>query len=184
MKKISEKILYQGKWLSVHQLNYENKHGENIAWETVRRQKSRSGVVIVARMKPSDRFIIIKQFRPAVGGYILGFPAGLAQGDPAHALVELKEETGYFGNIISFSPPLKTGTSIIDDNGQIVLIEVDESDPRNLNPQQALEPGEDIEVCCIHRRDMKDFLLNQHNAGVSITSSLWYLFVVSELLQI
>ncbi len=176
MKKISEKTLFEGQWLSLKESIYENKDGLRHAWESVVRTKSTVGVIVVARLIPSQRFILIKQFRPAIPGYVLGFPAGLTDGNPEHALVELKEETGYVGIIKEVSPVLKTGSSIINDSGRIVCIEVNELDPRNQNPQQELEPTEDIEVYLVKKEEAKRFLLKQHSAGVQVSSNLWYLF--------
>jgi ADP-ribose pyrophosphatase len=183
MKKISEKPLFEGHWLSIHEMVYETKSGGLISWETVRRQKSKAGVVVIAKLIPSQKIIFIKQFRPAIDGYILGFPAGLADGDPQHALVELKEETGYTGKVVYASPILKTGSSIIDDNGRMVYVEVDEKDPANANPRQALEPGEDIEVVLVKKEEVKDFLLEQNKQGIYVASNLWYLFILSELIS-
>ncbi len=181
MKKISEKILFDGQWISLHEMVYQNKEGDSIRWEAVRRKKSKVGVVIVAKLIPSQRFVMIKQFRPAVGGYILGFPAGLADGNPDHALVELKEETGFVGRIKSISPVLKVGSSLIDDCGQIIYVEVDEHAPQNQNPKQKLEAAEDIEVCLVKKEDAQEFLLKQQAKGMHISSNLWYLFGLSEM---
>src|SRR5476651_2451755 len=147
MKKIDEKTVYDGQWLSVREAVYQNKDGKDVHWECVHRKRSTVGVVIVARLMPSRRFILIKQHRPAIDGYIIALPAGLGFNDPNHALVELKEETGYTGKIVDVSPVLKTGASLINDNARIVYIEVDEKLPANLDPQQKLEDAEDIEVC-------------------------------------
>ena len=182
MKKLSEKVLFQGKWLSLVELIYRTKDGKSIAWETVRRKTSPFGVVVIAKLVPSNRFILIKQFRPAVGGYVLGFVAGLADGNPQQALAELKEETGYVGKIVAVSPTLKTGSSIIDDSGMIIHVEVNEKDHRNKNPRQDLEPGEDIEVCLVKRKDIEKFLMKEHKTGTHISANLWYLFVTSEMI--
>ncbi len=91
---------------------YQNKEGKELSWECVHRKRSTVGVVIVARLMPSKRFILIKQYRPAIDGYIIAFPAGLGFNDPNHALVELKEETGYTGKIVDVSPVLKTGARL------------------------------------------------------------------------
>ena len=149
MKKIDEKILYEGQWLSVSKTIYQTKEGKELSWECVHRKRSTVGVVIVARLMPSGRFILIKQYRPAIDGYIIAFPAGLGFNDPNHALVELKEETGYTGEIKDVSPMLKTGASLIDDSARIVYIEVDERSSANQNPVQELEDAEDIEVCLV-----------------------------------
>ena len=176
MKRMSEKIVYKGQWLDVLEIIYENQNGHKITWEVVKRKKSSSGVIIVTRLMPSKKFILIKQFRPPIGGYILSFPAGLGSGDPEHALVELKEETGYTGKIMDVSPILKAGSSLIDDNAHIVYVEVDESDPLNQNPLQNLEPAEDITVCLISKQDAKEFFFKEHRLGTFISSNLWYLF--------
>lgn len=178
MKKISDKTVYDGKWLSVHEIVYENASNVSLTWEAVRRKKSKIGVIVVARMKHSKKFILIKQYRPAINGYILSFPAGLGQGDPNHALVELKEETGYVGTIVSVSPVLKAGASLIDDSAYIVCAEVDEQLPENINPVQELEPAEDISVCLVTLTEANSFLLNEHKQGTQIASNLWYMFGV------
>lgn len=169
-------MVYEGQWLSVHECVYETKKGEAITWESIRRKKSATGVVVLAQLMPSKKIVLIKQFRPAAHGYVLGLPAGLAFGDPAHALVELKEETGYTGKIVAVSPVLKTGSTITNENGLIVSVEVDEHDPANHNPQQQLEPGEDIEVCLVRKEDAVDFIKSEQAQGTHVSSALWYIF--------
>jgi len=180
MKKINEKIVYDGQWLSVREAIYQNKEGKEIRWECVDRKRSTVGVVILARLMPSGRFILIKQHRPAVDGYIIALPAGLGFNDPNHALVELKEETGYIGKIMDVSPILKTGASLINDNARIVYIEVDENLPANQSPVQELEDAEDIQVCLVTKEDAKDFLLEQIKQGTHVAANLWYVFGINQ----
>lgn len=182
MKKVSERVLFQGHWLSIYEQIFATKKGEQIAWETVRRKKSSAGVVVIAKLVPSERFILIKQFRPAINGYIWGFPAGLADGDPRQAVVELREETGYVGKVVYSSPVLKTGSSIIDDSGRIIYLEVNEKLAVNKNPQQHLEPGEDIEVFAVPKKKIAGFLKREHKKGVAVSANLWYLFIVKDML--
>jgi ADP-ribose pyrophosphatase len=183
MKKITERMVYEGQWLLVMESVYETFKGESIIWESIHRKKSTMGVVVVARLKPSNKFILIKQFRPAAHGYVLGLPAGLAHGDPAHALVELKEETGYVGRIVAISPLLKTGSTITNENGMIVSVEVEEANPANQNPQQELEPGEVIEVCLVKKEEALEFFKAEQARGTHISSSLWYLFGLADFLN-
>jgi len=183
MKKINEKTVYDGQWLSVRETIYQNKEGKELRWESVHRKRSNVGVVIVARLMPSKRFILIKQYRPAIDGYIIALPAGLGFNDPNHALVELKEETGYVGKIVDVSPILKTGASLINDNAMIVCIEVDENLPANQNPVQNLEDAEDIEVYLVAKNDSKQFLLDQIKQGTSIAANLWYIFGIDHLIS-
>ncbi len=176
MKKLNEKTVYDGKWLSVRETIYQNKQGQELSWECVYRKRSTVGVVIVARLMPSLRFILIKQYRPAIDGYIIALPAGLGFNDPNHALVELKEETGYTGKMVDVSPVLKTGASLINDNARIIYIEVDENLPANQNPVQELEDAEDIRVCLVTKEDARDFLLEQIEKGTHVAANLWYIF--------
>ncbi len=182
MKKQTEKVVFKGEWLSVHESVYLNQNGQEIVWESVRRQRSKAGVVVFAKMKPSGRLILVKQYRPVLNGFIIGFPAGLSNDEPEQALVELKEETGYVGTITEISPILKSNGGIIDDGGRVVCIEVDENDPRNKNPQQELEPTEQIEVFPIHPDDAYDFLMKEYEQKTHIAANLWYLFVLSKMI--
>jgi len=180
MKKLNEKTVYDGKWLSVREAIYQTKEGKELTWEVVHRNRSTVGVVIVARLIPSKRFILIKQYRPAIDGYIIALPAGLGFNDPNHSLVELKEETGYVGKIIDVSPVLKSGASLINDNARIIYIEVDENLPANQNPVQELEDAEDIQVCLVSKEEAKDFLLEQIKQGTHIAANLWYIFGINQ----
>ncbi|MDO8302855.1 MAG: NUDIX hydrolase, partial [Sedimentisphaerales bacterium] len=175
-KNISEKVLYQGQWLSLVEIEYETHKSERLQWECVRRTRSSVTAVIVARLKPSDRFVLIKQYRPATDGYVLGFPVGLSTGHRDDALRELKEETGYSGTIKDISPILNSHAGLINDPGMVVYAEVDETLPENQSPQQELEPGEDITVHLIKAEDLRHFIQKESGAGTHISPGLWYLF--------
>ena len=183
MKKLNEKTVYDGQWLSVRETVYQNDAGKELTWECVHRKRSTVGVVIVARLMPSKRIILIKQYRPAIDGYIIAFPAGLGFNDPNHALVELKEETGYTGKIVDVSPVLKSGASLINDSARIVTIDVDENLPANQNPIQELEDAEDIKVCLVSKEHARDFLQEQIAQGTQVAANLWYVFGLDMLTQ-
>src|SRR6185436_2013752 len=76
MKRLSIKKVYEGNWISVLETVYLTKKNETIVWESIERKRCKAGVVILAKLMPSNRFIIIKQFRAAIHGYVLGLPAG------------------------------------------------------------------------------------------------------------
>lgn len=183
MKKIEEKILHKGEWLTLVATTFDNGRGEQYVWESVRRSKEAAGVVVIAKLIPSNRFILIKQFRPVLENFVLGFPSGLADNDPDHALVELREETGYGGTIIEVSPILKSNAGILHDSGMAVYVEVDETRPENQHPRQELESSEVIDVVLVSKDNMKEYLLQEHEAGTYIGSNLWYLFVLSDLIK-
>ena len=180
MKKLSERTIGSGKWLALKETVFENKHGELIKWESVERANRSSCVVIVPKLMPSNRFVLIKQYRPAIEGYILGFPAGIDNDSEEDIILELKEETGYTGTIANLSPFIKSGAGIINDRGRVVCMHIDEHASHNQNPIQDLDPSEDIEVVLLAREEIRDYLMHALKEGVSIGANLWYLFVVSE----
>ena len=183
MKNIDSKILFDGRWLTVEELTYVNPQGKTVHWERVVRKNTGVGMVVLARLMPSRRFIFIKQYRAAINGYVVGLPAGLANGDPQDALKELKEETGYIGRIVEVSPILKAGSGIVNDSGMVVIVEVDENFPENKNPVQELESAEEIEVITVSRQEAKSFLQKAMAEGIHVSSGLWYMFGLDHILR-
>jgi len=182
MRKISEKILYKGQWLSLKSSLFINSQNEKITWESIGRSDNSIAFGIIAKLAPSNRYVLIKQFRQAINNYVLGLPAGIcglgitSEEDLNTCIIkELKEETGYTGTIKSKSPILKLNAAIIDQDFFIVTAEIDERNPKNKNVLQHLEPAEKIEVILIKREKIKKFLLDQSNNGVAVSSGLWFL---------
>ncbi len=178
MDKVCEKILFKGQWLNIKQLQYITKENEHILWESITRKNTKKILVVLAKLKPSNQFVLIKQFRPAINNTVIGFPAGLAVSDDiAHeALKELKEETGFSGTITNISPNFAFNPALSDETVQVVTVVVDELDPINANPAQSLEPAEEIEVVLVPENNVKDFLLGEQKKGLNIGIGLWYLF--------
>lgn len=180
MEKTSEKILFEGTWLRFKELKFRSHEGAQIVWECIERKNVTRNIVIIPTLKPSLRYILIKQFRPAVNNFVLGFPAGIAYSNDieAEALKELKEETGYCGTITEISPVLAYNSALSNETVQIVLTNVDEENPQNLAPRQSLEPEEQIEVLLVPQNNIREFICEEQNKGTAIGSSLWYLFGV------
>ena len=95
MKKLSEKILFQGKWLALKVSHFLNARGQEVWWETVVRKKKESSVIAIPILMPSQRIVLIKQYRLPIEDYIIGFPAGMTDGNADQIFKELKEETGW-----------------------------------------------------------------------------------------
>ncbi len=176
MRKIKEEILCEGRWLIFLRSVFVNAKGEEVFWESVARREKGLTVVAVARLMPSQRYILIKQFRQALNGFVIGFPAGVSYSDATHVLRELKEETGFTGRLTSASPVLKTTIGITDEDCQVITVDVDENDPRNQNPLQELDPSEEIEVLLIPKHDIKASLLREQENGTHIAAGVWYVF--------
>ncbi|MBN2860404.1 MAG: hypothetical protein JXK93_09100 [Sphaerochaetaceae bacterium] len=182
MKKISEEILYKGKWLSLKKTVYAGRDNERIEWESVERNNHSCSFGIIARLIPSNRYILIKQFRQAIDNHVIALPAGIVDTGMADRslrdaciLQELKEETGYTGTITGESPVLKLNPAIMDNDFLMVSVEIDENSPENSNPAQRLEPAEEIEIILIEQERLRDFFLEQTRIGVSVSAGVWFL---------
>ncbi len=182
MKKISEKILYQGKWLCLKNNLFVNSRNQKVNWESVERSNKSLAFGIIAKLKPSGRYILIKQFRQAINNYVIGLPAGTCDCPVTNRnalnrciLKELKEETGYSGKIKSRSPLLKLNPAVMDDDFFLVWVEIDETKPENKSVRQCLEPAEEIEAIPVEGKKLKRFLLGQGKKGVAVSSGMWFL---------
>ncbi|WP_446897508.1 NUDIX domain-containing protein [Clostridium sp. LBM24168] len=178
MRKLTKKVLYKGKWISLNEITYIGKQNEKLKWESIERTNFVNTVVMVARLIPSNRYVLIKQYRPVVDNYIIGFPAGLMENDDIekNALRELKEETGYIGRVKSISPLLYSNAALLSDTIRLVNVDIDEKLPENINPRQELEEAEDIEVILVEKDRMKDFVIEQQKKGLGIGLGCWYVF--------
>lgn len=179
MKKLRETILHNGKFLSLKESVFLTREGKEMVWESVVRKNGRKIVVIVPKLVPSGRYVLIRQFRPAIENYVLGFPAGIAESDDLvlETLRELKEETGYVGKVVDISPSFKLSPAVIDDDVHVVSVEIDESDTRNDKPEQELEPDEEITVILSKREDIRALIDQEIKAGNTVGSVLWYLML-------
>lgn len=183
MKKISEKMLFKGNWLLFKESTFLSHDGKEIKWEIIERKNNGTVLIIIAKPLPSNRYVLIRQYRPAINNYIIGFPAGVTDDNniTEEALKELKEETGYTGKIISISTILKVNPGIMNINAHIVKAEIDEKDPLNVDPEQSLEPSEEIEVILIRKEEIIKFLQKEKERGYDIGMGLWYVFVTNLL---
>lgn len=103
-----------------------------------------------------------KQWRPPVNATVVEVPAGLM--DPnetpeACALRELKEETGYRGEVVTddgfrLTPILFNDPGFCNTNLRMVHVTVDLSRPENQKPQPELEESEFIETFSVPLKDL------------------------------
>jgi ADP-ribose pyrophosphatase len=186
MKKTGERVLGKGKWLILRDETFLSEKGEEVHWETITRTSDSYVVVVVARLVPSGRYVLLRQYRQAIENTVIGFCAGAAPAgsDPeTEALRELREETGYVGRIVGSSGPLRVNVGMSNDIQYVFAAEIDETDPRNRTPQQELEPSEEIEVVLALRSEIPGFLLREQEAGGTIGSGAWYVFGVLPMLE-
>lgn len=77
MKEINRTLRWRGKFIEVNQIEYEDKDGNIREWERVSRKGDQEAVTIIAWLRVSKKLIVIKQYRPPIDAYEIGFPAGL-----------------------------------------------------------------------------------------------------------
>jgi ADP-ribose pyrophosphatase len=179
MKKIKEKILFKGNFLWLKEATFKADTGENIIWESVQRPKKQKIIVVIAKLIHSGKYLIIRQFRPAVNNYVIGFPAGIVETSDLRkeALKELKEETGYHGKIVSMSPAFKFSAALIDEDVHVAFAQVDEKATCNAKPCQDLEVEEEIEVLAVNSNDLGKLIKKEIKKGHIIGAAVWYFYV-------
>lgn len=167
--------------MSLKEVGYRSSAGRTVNWEIVERSRSETVIILLARLIPSGRYLLLKQFRAGVNNHVIALPAGVvAPGDDIReqANKELKEETGYLGKIVGVSPPLKINPAVLDCDVHVFKMEVDENDPGNLDPRQELEPEEEIEVLLKRRDEIKSFLIEEEKQGVAVDITTWLAFAL------
>ncbi|XP_078099227.1 ADP-sugar pyrophosphatase isoform X2 [Sander vitreus] len=146
---VKEELMAAGKWLKLEKTTYVDRAGKTRTWETVKRTTRQSntqtdGVGIIALLKRTlhkDCVVMVKQFRPPLGCHTLEFPAGLIdEGETAEAaaLRELKEETGYKGEVVGVTPVTCLDPGLSNCTTQIIMVNINGDEGENINPKQEL----------------------------------------------
>ncbi|XP_032480397.1 ADP-sugar pyrophosphatase isoform X4 [Phocoena sinus] len=147
---ISEELISEGKWVKLERTTYRDPTGKTRTWETVKRTtrkgQSADGVAVIPVLQRTLHYeciILVKQFRPPMGGYCLEFPAGLIDDDEspeAAALRELEEETGYKGDVAECSPAVCMDPGLSNCTTHIVTVTINGDDAENVRPKP--KPGD------------------------------------------
>ena len=182
---LEEQLLYQGRWSSLVEFSYQDEKKQIRKWEGLHRKNYAEAVIIIAKMEPSDRYIIIRQFRPPTNSYILEFPAGLVDRGETRdqtAIRELSEETGYVGEFQKISPRLYSSPGLLSEAVSFAHIQVDESLPENQIPIAKNEPGEFITVFKKSVNEISEFFNQQSSQGIKFDAKLYSFFLAQGVL--
>lgn len=164
------------KWIELKQIKYVNENGREMLWESAERKRQAGAAAIIAILEPSQKIILVRQFRPPTGGYVLEFPAGLMDENDRSpvqtALRELKEETGYIGTHVKTVPASFSSPGLSSESVYVIKLAVDERLPENLNPQAVQEETENIENFVVPLKKLSSFIEERVNEGDLIDSKL------------
>lgn len=169
---MNSKIIAQGRWLALHEINYQDAEGIARSWECARRVAGHGAASVIATVEKDGEphLVVVKQFRPPVNGYILELPAGLIDAGEVpstSAQRELGEETGFQGDVIEAGPSVYNSPGLSDEKTALVRIAV--THQTAANP----DPGESIEVLTFPLRGLKCRLEEEQKRGVSLDAKLW-----------
>jgi 8-oxo-dGTP pyrophosphatase MutT (NUDIX family) len=115
MKVLQRTIAWEGKYIRVSLLTYQDAKGKLRLWESVERTNC-NGIVVVIPLTIKNELIFIRQFRPVLDRYVIEFPAGLNDRHESvnqAAVRELIEETGYTSEHLEIiaEGPISSGLS-------------------------------------------------------------------------
>jgi len=157
-KILSEETLptSEAKWVTLKKITWQDDKGVQRFWESAQRTTRKAtgidAVAIFALIRSKTNAfplstIIIEQFRPPIGKFVVEFPAGLMdEGETPEqaALRELEEETGYIGEeVIDASSILSSDPGMTNATMKLVSVSVICDDQLG-KPEQKLDDGESI----------------------------------------
>jgi 8-oxo-dGTP pyrophosphatase MutT (NUDIX family) len=172
---LNKELIGKGNWLTLSKLEYNDRSGRVRHWEAAERVNSRGAVLMIARICQTDELILIKQFRPPAGKYLIEFPAGLIDPgeSPEHtAERELLEETGYHGKIVSVSPPGYSSPGMSGETIVTVKMEINGDHFEDAPPESRQEDSEDIETILVKRCELMEFIRDAANKGYGVDSKV------------
>ncbi len=170
-----ETLLAAGRFATLKILDWIDSKGIPRRWESAERIGAPGAVMIVPRLVPSDRILLIRQFRPPARGEVVEFPAGLMDGDEsaeAAARRELREETGYLASRLTVFPAAFTTPGLSNESVYVVLAEIDENAPGNATPETDFDASEMIETILVKRTGLLDFYRRESARGVAFDAKL------------
>ncbi|MBI5188786.1 MAG: NUDIX hydrolase [Nitrospirae bacterium] len=172
VKIIGRKTAWEGRFLRCILTTYIDSSGAIREWESFERVNCK-GIVAVVPVTDTKEVLLIRQFRPAVNGCVIEFPAGLNDREDTleeAAKRELLEETGYSAREMIFltEGPMSSGAS-----GEILTVFLARGLALNpLNQVQGQGQGigrrdetEDIEVLRVPLEKLGSKLLELQDVG-------------------
>ena len=171
------KKLTNFKWLNLFKVEHQGRDGKKSDWffasrkENPEKGKGRADAIVIVPFM-DDKIVLIKQFRPSIGEYIIECPAGILEDNESivgAAQRELKEETGLdIMNSKIYDIPLYNSIGISDDSVFYVFAEVKGEPTTKWN-----EVTEYIEILIVDKEEASSLLSSQQN----ISAKTWLILM-------
>jgi 8-oxo-dGTP pyrophosphatase MutT (NUDIX family) len=174
-QELSRETLITGRVLNLQSIRWRNYNGFEGTWEMASRNGDMDAVMVIARLMPSDRLVLIRQYRPPAGGMVIEFPAGIMEAGEAPeqaALRELAEETGFQGTVARVLPCGFNTPGLSNERAYVVIVDIDEGIEANQRPVQRPDIGEEISVLLVPRNAMPEFLRREAAEGARFDSKV------------
>lgn len=169
---MEDRCLFAAEWLELRERMFAGRAGKEGAWTYVRRRKTVGAVCAVATrgVGGAGELLLVRQFRHPVEREVLEFPAGLVDAgeDPRLAVLrELREETGWTGELVRIGPPVPTSPGLTDEAVAFAHIRLIEAGP------QKLEGDEVIVVEWAPVEGLLEWLSGRVEAGTLVDARVW-----------
>ena len=173
---IEAELVREGRWISLWDVVYEDKNGEQRTWELVSRKEvplaitevvQPDAVIIIALYK--GQMVLVREWRVVLGDFEVSCPAGLI--DPGESIKqaarrEFKEETGLDLESIKLVSQPNFSTAGLTDESSVFVI----GEAKGEISTEALESTEELEVLLVDQQDCQDLI---EASETKISSKLW-----------
>jgi len=180
---LSDELVHEGNWLRLSRIKYLDPNGQERNWEGISRMTRANGsdtdavaaIAIYRRLLHYDVIVLVRQYRPAIDGYTIEFPAGLVEtGETSEeaATRELKEETGWHGEVTHMSHRLAVDPGCSSAIVRYATVKVNGDSYENKNTRPFPSDGEFLDLIMIPVSELHERLNRLTKEGHIVDSKV------------